>query len=244
MPGSRSLRPRVLGAVFGGFLLIIAVFSWWFAHGSGSSYVYGPDLTKWVYGIYLIGAAVLLSGVGIVAFSGMRHLDRLIEAAEVEAENTAPAGAFTEAEHEASDALPPPLKEVPAGKDHVDQDIDELLVSLQEIESSADQAEQVVVEEVVREPVQERTVLAGPSRKSRSMEKWKKRRAEVPAFFAGPALVAVAIMGICAALLPGADAMLQSSHELNTSIILGIGYAYGGIALYAALSVYGILRRK
>ncbi len=246
MPGRGVLRPRNLAAIFGGFILVMAIVSWYFATGPGSGYRYGPDLTRWVYAAYLIAAAALLSGIGAVALGSMRHLDHLIEEAEVETMKDHPEAETGPAEPEASEALPPPLTEAPAEKDHVDQDIDELLVSLQEIETNAEQAEEeAVVEEAAGEPVAERPVFAsGDTKASWNLEKWKRRRAEVPAYFAGPALIAIGIVGVCAAMLPGADAMLQTYNQLNTALILGMGYAYGGIALYAGLSVYAILRQR
>lgn len=249
MPGRGVFRPRVLAAIFGGFVLVIAIISWWFSTGPGSGYVYGPDLTRWVYATYLIVAAVLLSGIGVVAVGSMRHLDHLIDEAEMEAMKGNPGDGVELTEHEESEALPPPLREAPAGKDQVDQDIDELLVSLQEIETSAERAEEELVEEfveeVAEEPAAERRVFASAGKKaSWTLEKWKRRRAEVPSFFAGPALISIGIIGVAAAMLPGADAMLQTYNQLNTALILGMGYTYGGIALYAALSVYAILRHK
>ncbi len=222
MPGRGILRPRVLAAIFGGYVLVIAIASWLFASGLEHPW-YPADLSRWVYAIYMIVAAALLGGIAVIAVSSMRHLDHLIDEAEL-------------AEHEESEALPPPLKEAPVSRDHVDQDIDELLVSLQEIETNAEQGE---------EPAVERRVFAGAGwSASWILEKWKRRRGEVPSFFAGPAIMSIGIIGVCAAMLPAADAMLQSYYQLNTALILAMGYAYGGIALYAGLSVYAILRQK
>ncbi len=227
-------------------MLFIAIIAWYFATGAGSGYVYGPDLTRWVYTTYMIVAAALLSGVAGVSVGSTRRLDRLID--EAEASRGAAHSERVEAPVDAgeTDALPPPLREAPAGKDRVDQDIDELLVSLQEIETSAEHTEdEVVVEQVESARAEVREVVAsGDWKASSNLDKWKRRRAETPAYFAGPAIFAIAIIAVCAAMLPGADAMLQSLTQLNTALILGMGYAYGGIAAYAGASVYAILRKK
>ncbi|HLE55190.1 MAG TPA: hypothetical protein VI999_08135 [Thermoplasmata archaeon] len=239
------LRPRILSAIFGGYVLVIVIFAWYFATGPGSGYVYGPDLTRWVYMTYMLVAAALLSGIAAVSVGSARRLDRLIDEAESGGEFGDDLPERETIGPEEPEALPPPLREAPAGKDHVDQDIDELLVSLQEIETSADQTEEYVVEEVAAEPLPVRRLTsAGNWRAASNLERWKARRAEVPSYFAGPALLVIGILGICAAMLPGADAMLQTYSQLNTALILGIGYAYGGIAAYAGASVYAMLRKK
>lgn len=242
MARKRVLRPRTLGLIFGGYVVLIAIIAWYFATGAGSNYVYGPDMTRWAYTAYMLSAAALLSGIAVVAVGSTRHLDRLMEDAEtgrsqMHSERMAPVETYE------SDALPPPLKEAPVGRDHVDQDIDDLLVSLQDIEASAgEQAEEFVMEESPVAAPMHPVPAAMDWRAAGNLEKWKRRRAEIPSYFAGPAILAIAVLAICAAMLPGADAMLQTNHQLNTALILGIGYAYGGIGAYAAASVYAILR--
>ncbi len=240
------LRPRTLALIFGGYVLVVAIIAWYFATGTGSAYVYGADMTRWAFTSYMIVAAALLGGIGAAALGSTRYLDRMIERAETAHDARSRAPEYAPVAAHDPESLPPPLAEAPAGSDPVDQDIDDLLVSLQEIETGAgDEVEEVVVQETsvpaaAVHPVPEQMDW----RMSQSLEKWKRRRAEVPSYFAGPALLSIAILGISAAMLPGADAMLQTYNQLNTALLLGIGYAYGGIAAYEAASVYAVLRKK
>jgi len=54
----------------------------------------------------------------------------------------------------------------------------------------------------------------------------------------------VVILGISGAMLPAADGMLQSYHQLNTALILGIGYGWLGVGAYFAAALAGILKGK
>ncbi len=72
MARKRVLRPRTLGLIFGGYVVLIAIIAWYFATGAGSNYVYGPDMTRWAYTAYLVSAAALLSTYGgfLAAYGG------------------------------------------------------------------------------------------------------------------------------------------------------------------------------
>ena len=45
-------------------------------------------------------------------------------------------------------------------------------------------------------------------------------------------------------MLPGSDAFLQSSFELNTSLLLGLGYSFVGLAAYVAVSFLLLVRNR
>ena len=77
-----------------------------------------------------------------------------------------------------------------------------------------------------------------------SLERWKARRAAVGAYFVGPALLNIGIIGICAVVLPGADVFLQVHNRLGTAIFLGMADSFGGVALTTGLSVYPILTHR
>ena len=76
------------------------------------------------------------------------------------------------------------------------------------------------------------------------LEALRKKRDSVVSFFAGPSLAAIGAIGISAAMLPGSDAFLQSSFVLNTSLLLGLGYSFVGIAAYVAASFLLLVRSK
>ena len=144
------------------------------------------------------------------------------------------------------DEVPPPLEDEPApGGDHVDRDIDELLVSLQEMEHEA------TVEEEPEEPApmlaraaKTQTARSEDREASQRASALQKKRDSVVSYFAGPALAAIGAIGISAAMLPGSDAFLQSYYELNTSLLLGLGYTFAGIAAYVAASILLMTRTK
>lgn len=255
MAQRKGLRPRVLSATFGIVFLLMAIIAYWFATGPGSSYKYTPDVTQWALAAYLFAGAALLAGVGVVAVGEMRSLDRRIEQAENEGGVETIVEEVVAMEEERnpdveSEGLPPPLEEAPAASDHVDQDIDDLLVSLEEIETVTEETEQQAPSarpEPAAEPAPTRRVITETRRTtSTQLEALKRRRQAVPAFFAGPALTSVGIVAITAALLPGsgANGMLQSNYQLNTAALLGIGYSFGFAALFAVLAIFGMLRTK
>ena len=242
MRTSKLFRPRTLTAIFGVYFLVMVIIAWY--SGTTLDYHYSASATQFSLMAYLVAAAAILSGVGPATLSAVRYLDAQIDRAE---RALGSAGAAMEAEPgdapEETTAgyhsLPPPLAEAPDQPDQADQDIDELLVSLQEIETATER-EVEAVEEMSAAPPPRR---AAPSHRSFAvLAELKRRRESVPAFMTGPALANIAVIGITAAMLPGADQMLQSNYQLNTALLIGIGYSFIGLALYVFLSMYGIVR--
>jgi len=225
---NRFLRPRVLAIIFGTYFLIIALAAAIFVSGLKGVW-YRADLSRWVYVGYLVTAAVFLSGTSAAAAIGARRARAEQTGAEVlgdRAEAGSPsAGQVQEA--------PAPSPAQP-GKDSVDRDIDELLVSLQEMETQAEEAESPGPPSAAEE-TQKEAAPAGAL---------KKARPAAAMFMLGPAIASAVIVGLCAALLPGVEVMLQSYHQLNTGVILGIAYSYGGLAAYTALSTFAMLRSE
>jgi hypothetical protein len=246
------LRPRILAGIFGGHVLVIAVISVWFANGPGYFYQYGATVSEWVYAVYLLLAAVLLSVIGVVAAGSLRHLGDLILDVETKAEVERDTGERGPEDLGAMEyeGLPLPVlegsrDEDPMGVDPVDHDIDELLEALGAIETSAEEEEGIAVVEVPKPPeLVPVSVSKSRPRSVQMLESWKKRRAAVAAYFAGPALILIGIIGACAIVLPGADGFLQGHAQFNTALMLGIAYSYWGIALYTGLSVYAILTHR
>ena len=239
MPSDRVARPRTLSLVFGVYFLLMAVIAWTSSGMLG--YKYSVDITRWTFTIYLLVGAILLIGVVVAALWSMRYLDGRIEkiegASDLEVEV---ASEELVVEEPIPDDVPPPLEEAPSpAGDHVDRDIDELLVSLQEMEAEAETAEPPAEEPEVAPA---RTAVAKEKRVSRLMESKKlaalrKKRDGIAYYFGGPALAAIGAIGLSAAMLPGSDVFLQSYWQLNTSLLLGLGYTFAGIAAYIAASV-------
>lgn len=234
-------RPRTLSAIFGVYFLLMAIIAWY--SGQTLGYVYTASITQFSFTVYLMTGAIFLVGLAAAAVLGARSLDARIDRLEgvQEAEEEYVEEVVVE---ETSDEVPPPLPDpAPAAGDHVDRDIDELLVSLQEMEQDAGTSEAPEETEPSAAP---RTVARAAPRSvdARLLAKLKRKRAGIAAYFAGPCLAAVGTIGLSAAMLPGSDGLLQSSPNLNTALLLGLGYSFVGLAAYVAGSVLLLVRQK
>jgi hypothetical protein len=134
----KLLRPRILAAIFGAYVLAIAVIAVLFANSLGSSYSYSPSATEWSYGVDLLLASILLLGLGTVAAVSRHPLEVLHTPAEIGAEpEPVGEGLGPEVvEYEEFDGLPPPLDGEPPGEDTAERDIDDLLSALGDMETS------------------------------------------------------------------------------------------------------------
>jgi hypothetical protein len=229
----RLLRPRILAAVFGGYVLLIAVIAAWFADGPGSAYRYTPGIIQWSFGVYSLLGGVFLFGMGLMAAAWARPWERARPAVE---EERGPEPA------EDPGWLPPPLESESLTGEVKDEDIDDLLSALGAMESTLEAEEGLEVLEVV--PPTKAVVKAAPRGKSAAasaVARSPTRFASVGAYFLGPALLNIGVMAVSVILLPGADAFLQTFNQFNTAVLLGIAYSYPGIALYTGLTLYALL---
>lgn len=247
MPSDRVARPRTLSIGFGVYFLLMAIIAWY--SGVALGYHYTVDITRWTFTIYLVVGAIFLVGIILAALWSVRYLDSRIEKLEgsADADADVPSEEAPVVEESIPDDVPPPLEETPAPSgDHVDRDIDELLVSLQEMEQEAESTDEAAEPQ---EPEPVRAAVAKEKRVStlmgsRQLAALRKKRDGIAYYFGGPALAAIGAIGISAAMLPGSDAFLQSSFELNTSLMLGLGYTFVGIAAYVAASILLMTRTK
>ncbi len=243
---SKLYRPRTLAMGFGVYFLVMAIIAYW--AGVSLGYHYTIDITRWTFTIYLLVGAVFLVAIGLGAVWTGRSLDAKIEKASGASASDDEVIEEVVVEETISDDVPPPLQEDPAPSgDHVDRDIDELLVSLQEMEQEAETS--VPAEEEEPEPQPTRSAArskSGAASKAdvSTAERLREKRNGVVSYFAGPALAAIGAIGVSAAMLPGSDAFLQSYFELNTSLLLGLGYSFVGIAAYVAASFLLLVRNK
>lgn len=240
------LRPRVLAGIFGAYFLIIALGAWLQASSLATPW-YDADLSRWVYLAYLVAAAALLAGSGLIAVVRTQYVAQRI--AEVgEAIEAAGASHAEPASAEVvSEELPPPLPEEPMAA-QADKDIDDLLESLSEMETSAQVAAEVEAVEGPG-PAEAEAMVAAPEGKAagslvRKRERLKAMRKAILPFLAGPIAGSLVILGVSAAMLPGVEGMLQSYHRLNTAIVLGFAYGWAGLGAYFAAAVAGLLRMR
>ncbi len=224
---ARSIRPRSLAVAFGVYFLLIALASWGFSQSLGQIW-YHADLTRWVYSTYMVIAAVFLIGLGGLGLSIRRSFGRQIRELERQGGTS---------RDEAPDALPPPLPETPQVQDRVDRDIDELLESLTEIETTTAR------EAAVMESGDTYSAAHGASSAPPGAQRAKlaQRQKFLSAFVAGPGLVVAIILGISGMMLPGADDFAQTYYRLNTALILGIGYSWLGVGAYVAVAVAALV---
>src|SRR2546422_5420047 len=126
------MRPRTLAVIFGAFFAVVGYFSWTFAAALPPPGWFPANITRWIYTTYMLVAAIFLVGLGGLSLSIRRSFARQIR----ELEGRLQRGSS----NPGHDALPPPLPATTSSRDHVDRDIDEVLASLTEAETSAPSA--------------------------------------------------------------------------------------------------------
>lgn len=230
-------RPRSLALAFGAYFALLFIAAWYFAQGLAVPW-YGPDLSRWVYGFFLLGAAVLLAGMLLIGAVRVQFIERRI--VEVN-ERIGPRGHAAPAQEKDLPALYRGSVEV---KDHVDQEIEEILRSLTETEAMASEAATTVDVLAPAETAPPARVEEDELAKlTAKRDRLRRMRATVSLYIAGPAAVAALFVGLSGILLPATEGMLQSLHQLNTTMILAMSYGWIGLAAYAILSVVALLRR-
>ena len=75
-------------------------------------------------------------------------------------------------------------------------------------------------------------------------QRLSRARRSVRGYAAGPGIVATVFLGISGAMLPGVDAFLQSLHQLNTTLILGIAYGWLGLGVYVLAATFAQLKER
>ena len=225
---------RKLAMGFGGFFIAMFAFAWYFTRDLTSPW-YGADLSRWVYASFLIASALLLAGVLTSVARRTASLDRRIAVLEGDAE----------AQPSSSRGPPGPTK------DRVDRDIDDLLGKLADMGPGQGGTDLEVLEDVAPEGLgplvtmePEPISMEDSPQESLARARLQAARRSARAYAAGPALVTVVFMGISGAMLPGVDAFLQTYHQLNTILILGIGYNWAGLGAYVVASVLAMLRES
>lgn len=227
---ARPPRPRALAAGFGAYFAIVGIAAWQYAQTLTTPW-YPPDLTRWVYTTFMLVAAIFLVGMGGLSVSIRSSFTRQIR--EIDAR----LGAMVRGSLQ--DSLPPPLPETPNLRDTVDRDIDELLESLSEVEATATREAQAL--DSGGGSGRGSYVEVDDAGLGARRERLVNRRKFLGRYLLGPALVAAFIVGLSGMMLPGADGFAQTNHQLNTALILGIGYSWVGIGWYVAATVFGLV---
>src|SRR3989442_13827590 len=226
---ARSVRPRTLAIAFGVYFLVIAYFAWSFGNDQTDIW-YPAEISRWIYTTYMMVSAIFLVGLGGLAVTIRRSFTRQIRQLE-----SSPGRGSAMPN---SDALPPPLVETTASRDHVDRDIDELLESLSEVEATAVRESQVI------EGAPATSFEASASTSAARKPRLSQRQKLLGRYILGPGVVAATVLGVSGSMLLGADTFDQTNFGLNTALILGIGYSWLGIGAFMAVTVCRLLHPR
>jgi len=230
----RTRLPQIQAAIFGLYLLFVMFIAWTFSAGLATPW-FGTEFSRWVYTAYLLASAVFLAGMGILAFQIQNHLGKRIRELNRQLGSLYWDWAPNETSEEAV------VSSSPESDDH---DLDEMLVTVGEAQT--EEVQEVLMNSSIEAaeedaPVEISLVTVAQPTLVRRREQLKARAAYLTSFLKGPMIVAVGIFGISAVMLPGTEAMVQSFHQLNTTLILGFAYGWAGLAAYFAAAILSIV---
>lgn len=233
------LRPRSLAAIFGGYFVVVFLAAFFFARDLTSPW-YDADLSFKVYAVFLVTAAVILVGLAAIAVNRSQFLDRRIVELHERLGAAEPPGASLAA---MAGELPPPLPET---KDQADKDIDDLLMSLSEIEATSAQEAERLEGAPSSESAEPEAAAARPAESdlSKRLERVRRMRRAVPRYVLGPAAVSIVVLGVCGIMLPGSSGFLQTYANLNTTLVLTFAYWWPALGAYVVAAIYGLLKQR
>lgn len=222
MPKARPPRPRALSAGFGAYFFLVVLLAYLFSP-QVAGYV-DPGATFWICAAFVLLGALAIAGLGAGALARARSLDaRLDQLESVRRRVRQIQGPILRRQAEA----PRPRVSV-NDSGSADLEVEALLDGL------AESADGNGVEPGWAEPE------PGPSAiddllkaDAWEIERVRKARDALPIALVGPAVAAIALVGLFAPLLPGADGMLLSNLSLNAFLgMAGLGVLVG-LAAYA-----------
>ena len=233
----RILRPRTFAAIFGGYFAVIGVASWTFASGLSFAW-YPPDLSRWVYSTYFLGSAVFLLGLAVIGYVVQSAFDRRVREVNERIQET-----------RAQDLVVAPELRIQASRVDTNggdpEGDDATMMELVRLESDLSPEVEAQMGEtmVLLQSTQAEAVAARTSehRLVRRRESLKLRQEFIVRFLGGPAVGASVILSVSGALLPGSDAFLQTYHQLNTALVLGLAYSWPGIGAYLVASIWALV---
>jgi hypothetical protein len=221
-------RPSTLAAIFGTYVLFVMLVSLSSAAGL-SRPSYDAAISRWIYAAYLIASAGFLAGLAVLAFHIRAAFESRVREVNRELGGMLLGGG---ASFVSPDFLPPPPDQSGSGA----TDMPEILETLGEAQTH----------EVLLVP----SSTAGPEAKALSTlqrsllhrrDDLRRQQTYFTKLLPGPMTIAVAFVGIAAAMLPTSDVVFQTSHQLNTALITGFAYSWIGLAAYFAISVLGVI---
>ena len=234
-------RPILVHSAFATVFAFIAIFAWATAEGTTLSW-FSPDLSSQAYVASLIGAVVVAIALATATVS---HLGRLEDArrgialriAEMPEAGLLPTGEATLVTSQAITMMPPS-----------DEEVDDLLTTLATPVSGAPPGMEI---EITGTLVEVSAALTAARTRKELMKALLIERARVEAAreaaapsIAGPIIVALLFASAAGAMLPGSDAFAASHFQLNTGLILFLGYGWMFLVLWAVLALAMLTARS
>ena len=234
-------RPILVHSAFATVFAFIAIFAWATAEGTTASW-FSKDLSSQAYAASLIGAVVVAIALATATVS---HLGRLEDArrgialriAEMPEANLLPTGEATLVTSEAITMMAPS-----------DEEVDDLLMTLATPVPGAPPRMEI---EITGTLVEVSAALTAARTRKELMKALLIERARVEAAreaaapsIAGPIIVALLFASAAGAMLPGSDAFAASHFQLNTGLILFLGYGWMFLVLWAVLALAMLTARS
>ena len=234
-------RPILVHSAFATVFAFIAIFAWATAEGTTASW-FSKDLSSQAYAASLIGAVVVSIALATATVS---HLGRLEDArrgialriAEMPEAGLLPTGEATLVTSQAITMMPPS-----------DEEVDDLLTTLATPVSGAPPGMEI---EITGTLVEVSAALTAARTRKELMKALLIERARVEAAreaaapsIAGPIVIALLFASMAGAMLPGSDAFAASHFQLNTGLILFLGYGWMFLVLWAVLALAMLTARS
>ena len=234
-------RPILVHSAFATVFAFIAIFAWATAEGTTASW-FSKDLSSQAYAASLIGAVVVSIALATATVS---HLGRLEDArrgialriAEMPEAGLLPTGEATLVTSQAITMMPPS-----------DEEVDDLLTTLATPVSGAPLGMEI---EITGTLVEVSAALTAARTRKELMKALLIERARVEAAreaaapsIAGPIVIALLFASMAGAMLPGSDAFAASHFQLNTGLILFLGYGWMFLVLWAVLALAMLTARS
>ena len=227
-------RPLLIHSAFAAVFVVMAVFAVATASGTTSAW-FSPAISSQAYAASLIGAVVVAIAL---ATSAVNHLGRLEDArrglalriAGMPEADLLPAGEATLVTAEAIKMMPPS-----------DEEVDELLTALATPVPSAPPGMEI---EVTGTLIEVSAALTAARTRKELMKALLIERARVEIArasaapsIAGPIVVALLFAVAAGAMLPGSETFAVSHFQLNTALLLFLGYGWMFLVLWAVLAL-------
>ena len=234
-------RPILIHSAFAAVFAVISIFAVATASGTTGPW-FSADLSSQAYAASLIGAVVVAIALATATVS---HLGRLEDArrglalriAGMPEADLLPMGEATLVTADAIKMLPPS-----------DEDVDELLTTLATPVAGAPPGMEI---EITGTLVEVSAALTAARTRKELMKALLVERARVETArvaaapsIAGPIVVALLFACAAGAMLPGSDGFAASQFQLNTALLLFLGYGWMFLVLWAVLALSMLTARS